>query len=133
MLVASDAVALPRGEVVHGSGLVVGLVLKMAETLSFRFPCLVALKAGMLDLLELVAWRVGITGLKDLVALGLILKVALGPVVLKPDSTHLIDVMALTVDEGALLGLVVLKSASTFQIDLMALTFDNHALLGSVV
>ena len=105
--VASDAVALSRGEVVHGMGLVLELVLKVAETLYFRLLCLVALKTGAPYLLELVALRVDITGQIDLVALGLVLKAALGSVVLTADSTCLIDRMALTVDKGTLLGSVV--------------------------
>ena len=105
--VASDAVALLRGEAVHGVGLVLGLVLKMAETLYFRLLCLVALKTGAPDLLELVALRVDITDRIDLVALGLVLKAALVSMVLKTDSPCLTDLIALTVDKGTLHGLVV--------------------------
>ena len=76
--IASHAVASKRGEVAHGMGLLLGLVLKVAETLYLRLPCLVALKASTPDLLELVA-----------LALALALKAALGSVEMKESTTVL--------------------------------------------
>ena len=108
--IASDAVGLYRGEFAHGMGPLLGLVLKVGETLYLRLPCLIALKAGTPDLLELVA-------------LALALKAALGSVVLKTDPTCLVGI-------GPLLRRSALGIGPKNPFDLEALALALRLLLG---